>query len=193
MENEVLRAIRERRSIYKFKPGPVEEDKVHAILEAGRWAPSWTNTQPCEFIVVEGYVAKKSICDVAKVTLRHDDIEEASVIIVICADPGRDPTHFIEDGAVATQNMALAAHSLGLASYWLGVFDLRNQKGSVEDKVKSLLGIPKEIRVIALLPLGVPAYSAPGWRNWLRRMVHFERYGNKRLLPVEPFEIPGSS
>ncbi|MGA1975374.1 MAG: nitroreductase family protein, partial [Conexivisphaerales archaeon] len=42
----MLKAIRERRSVYRFKPGPVEDEKIQAILEAGRWAPSWTNTQP---------------------------------------------------------------------------------------------------------------------------------------------------
>jgi nitroreductase len=183
--NQVLNAIRERRSVYRFQPGPVEDAKVWAILEAGRWAPSWTNTQPWEFIVVKEDPAKQGICDIAKRMWGNKSIEGASAIIVTCVNPEIDPLHFIEDGAVATQNMALAAHSLGLASYWLGIFDIRNTKGSVEERVRDVLKIPGGIRVVAFLPIGVPAYNIEGKRKWLRDITHYEQYGNKRLHPAD--------
>ena len=185
MSNEILKAIRERRSVHRFKPGPVEDEKIRAILEAGRWAPSWTNTQPWEFIVVRDSPAKQGICDIVKKMWGNVGIEGASVIIVTCVNPTRDPLHFIEDGAVATQNMALAAHSLGLASYWLGIFDIRNTKGSVEERVRDVLQVPRGIRVVAFLPIGVPAYNIEGKRKWLRDMTHYEQYGNKRLHPAD--------
>jgi len=53
VENEVLKAIKERRSVNRFRSDEVPEDKLEAILEAGRSAPSWTNTQPWKFIVVK--------------------------------------------------------------------------------------------------------------------------------------------
>ncbi len=58
--------------------------------------------------------------------------------------------------AVATQNMALAARSLGLASYWVGVYQIRNGRGSVENELKKLLDIPVEYRLISLLSIGKP-------------------------------------
>ena len=82
------------------------------------------------------------------------------------------------------KNMALAAHSLGLASYWLGIFDIRNTKGSREERVRDVLQIPWGIRVVAFLPIGVPAYSVEGKRKWLRNMTHYEQYGTKRLHPA---------
>jgi nitroreductase len=182
--NAVLTAIRERRSVYRFKPAPVEDDKIQAILEAGRWAPSWTNTQPWEFIVVKDDPEKQRLCDIAKDIWGNGGIQGASAIIVTCVNPERDPLHFNEDGAVATQNMALAAHSLGLASYWLGIFDIRSTKKSVEERVRDVLQIPWGIRVIAVLPIGVPAYHTKGERRWLREMTHYGQYGNKRLYPA---------
>ena len=182
MENEVLRAIRERRSIYKFKADSVTDEKLLAILEAGRWAPSWTNTQPWEFIVVKDIATKEKICEIARNTLlivHGGSIEGCSCIIVICVDPRRDPYHFLEDGAVATQNMALAAHSLGLGTYWTGIFNLENVKGSLEEQVKNVLKIPDQIRVVAILPIGVPSYSKEGERKWLRDMLHYDEYGNR--------------
>ena len=54
MDNPVLTAIRERRSTVRFKPAEVDDDKIQMILDAGRWAPSFANIQPWEFIVVTG-------------------------------------------------------------------------------------------------------------------------------------------
>jgi len=175
-------SIRERRSIHRFKSEPVSDEKIRTILEAGRWAPSWTNTQPWEFIVVKDEAKREKICDIAKNTLlivNGGSIEGCSCMIVICVDPARDPYHYIEDGAVATQNMALAAHSLGLATYWAGIFNLDKAEGSLEEQVKDLLKIPEQIRVVAILPLGTPAYSKKGERRWLRDMLHYDEYGNR--------------
>lgn len=158
------------------------DEKIRAILEAGRWAPSWTNTQPWEFIVVKDLATKEKICDIARNTLliaHGGSIEGCSSIIVICVDPRRDPYHFLEDGAVATQNMALAAHSLGLGSFWTGVFSLENAKGSLEEKVKNVLRIPDQIRVVAILPIGVPANGKEGERKWLKDMLHYNEYGDR--------------
>jgi len=188
LDNEVLKAIRERRSVYRFKPGPVEDEKIQAILEAGRWAPSWTNTQPWEFIVVKDDPAKQGICDITKDIWGNGGIEGASVIIVTCVNPTKDPLHFIEDGAVATQNMALAAHSLGLASYWVGIFNLRNAKGSAEERVRDVLRIPWGIRVVAFLPVGIPAYHPKGERKRLRDMTFHEEYAMRGWAKSEPSE-----
>lgn len=182
MENQVLMSIRERRSIYRFKPQAVPDEKIRAILEAGRWAPSWTNTQPWEFIVVKDEGKREKLCEIAKNTLliaHGGSIEGCSCIIVICVDPAKDPYHYIEDGAVATQNMALAAHSLSLATYWAGIFNSEKTDGSLEEKVKTLLKIPAEIRVVAILPIGTPAYSKEGERKWLRDMLHYDEFGNR--------------
>jgi nitroreductase len=177
IENAVIRAIKERRSIYRFAPESVPEEKIQTVLEAGRWAPSWANTQPWEFIVVKDETIRQEICDIVKSTLRgHVGIEGASVLVIICVDPKKDPYHFVEDGAVATQNMALAAHSLQLASYWIGIFDAKNTKNSVEHKVKKALNIPQKLRVVAVLPIGIPAYKKTTERKWLREITHYDRY-----------------
>ena len=182
IENIVLRAIRERRSIYRYSPEPVPDEKIQAILEAGRWAPSWANSQPWEFIVVKDVTTKREICDIAKSTLTgHKGIEGASVIVVICVNPEIDPYHFVEDGAVATQNMALAAHSLGLASYWIGIYDAQNIRGSVEDRIRKTLNLPRKHRAIAILPIGAPEYKIDRDRKWLREITHYDQYGNTRL------------
>jgi nitroreductase len=153
--NPVLEAIRSRRSIIRFEPVPLEEEKIQAILDAGRWAPSWLNKQPWRFLLITDRNAKKRISEHAP-TLFNIAINEAPLCIAVYVDPAEDPFHYVEAGAVATQNMALAAHSLGLGSCWIGVFSLKGDKGSAEAKIKEALHIPKPYRLVALLPIGVP-------------------------------------
>jgi len=181
MRNEVLDAIMQRRSIYQFKPEAVPDEKITAILEAGRWAPSYANSQPWEFITVTDSKLKQEVVEIAKETMAaHAGIEGAHVIIATCVDPDKDQYHFVEDGAVATQNMALAAHSLGLATYWVGILSRTNDRKSVEYKIKQALNIPERIRVVSLLPVGVPAYSTEKQRKRLEEISHVDKYSSRQ-------------
>jgi nitroreductase len=158
VNNRVLEAIRERRSVSRFRPDAVPDDQLEAVLEAGRWAPSFANSQPWTFIVVRDAQAKAALANAAdRITIARKGLAEAPVVIAIVVDPTRDPEHFVEAGACAAQNMALAAHSLGLATFWVGAFDPSSAKDSAEELLKDVLGVPRQHRLIALLPLGVAA------------------------------------
>jgi nitroreductase len=186
VSNEVLDTIIHRRSIYRFTPESIPEEKIVSILEAGRWAPSYANTQPWEFIIVRDPKLKDELVEITRMAMAaHAGIEGAQIIIVTCVNPKKDEYHFIEDGAVATQNMALAAHSLGLASYWVGIFDLANAGNSLEKKIKRVLNVPNQLRVISLLPLGVPAYSTEKQRRRLDEICHNDKYAGGRTAAVE--------
>jgi hypothetical protein len=114
--NDVLNTIKNRRTIRKFKPDPIDEEKLQMILEAGRWAPSFSNLQPWRFIVIKDQDLKNALDKAAKESVLHLGIREAPVVILVCVDRRVDPLHAIEAGTAATQNMALAAHSLGLGA-----------------------------------------------------------------------------
>ncbi|MCP4123212.1 MAG: nitroreductase [Bacteroidetes bacterium] len=77
------KAIENRRSIRKFKPDPVSEETIHALLESARLAPSGCNAQPWRFKIVKDNSTKKKLR-----TLAYDQrfVTEAPVILVICAD-----------------------------------------------------------------------------------------------------------
>jgi len=176
MTNVILEAIKNRRSIIRFETTPIEEKKIQAILEAGRWAPSWINKQPWRFIVVTDPAIKETLSDFVP-TVFNIGVREAPVCIVVSVDPNEDPHHFIEDGAAATQNMALAAHGLGLGSCWIGLFSLKEEKGSSEEKIKNALEIPKTHRVISLLPIGIPKHFEEKSRKVLSQLVYQNKFG----------------
>jgi nitroreductase len=195
MTNPVLKAIRDRRSIIRFKSTPIDDEKVKAVLEAGRWAPSWMNMQPWRFITVKDGGIKEQLSSIVP-TFFNLSIKDASICIVVCVNPKEDPYHFIEDGTTATQNMALAAQSLGLGTSWIGVFSLDNERSSAERKLKEILAIPKDWRVISVLPLGAPKFKEHKTRKELSELLDFnyfrireERKPNLEEMKKPPAEI----
>jgi nitroreductase len=166
--NEVLTAIKSRRTIRRFKPDPVDEEKIKMILEAGRWAPSFSNLQPWKFIVTKDQKLKNELDKASRESVLHLGINEAPVVILVCVDRRIDSLHAIEAGAAATQNMALAGHSLGLGVGWIGVWGTE-----AETAIQKLFQLPETTRVVSLLPVGNPDESPKGDRRPLGEFIQF--------------------
>ena len=160
---ELLKVIYERRSVRSYQKKPIPDDVLKAILEAGRLAPSAHNRQPWHFIVVRNPEMKRKLI----FTSWNRFIEEASVLIVGCGDPRS--RWMTVDVAIALQNMVIAAEALGLASCWIGAFD--------EAKVKEILKIPENLRVVAMITIGYPAEKpeTPPKKK-LEEIVHYDRF-----------------
>jgi nitroreductase len=166
--NEVLNTIISRRTIRRFKPDPIDEEKLQMILEAVRWAPSFSNLQPWKFIVTRDQNLKNKLDKASRENVLHLGINEAPVVILVCVDRRIDPLHAIEAGAAATQNMALAGHSLGLGVGWIGVWGTE-----AEAAIQKLFQLPETTRVVSLLPVGVPAESPQNNRKPLKEFIQF--------------------
>jgi len=167
---DVLEAIRTRRSIRKYDRRPVPEESVKKILEAGRWAPSANNVQPWNFIVLRDERVRN---DVARATSYGKFLAEAPLGIAVVIDPAAS-THPVEDGAIATQNMILAARALGLGTCWIGSYG-----SAYEERVKEILGVPKGRRLLSIVSVGFPAESPESARKELGELVFKDRYGKK--------------
>ena len=179
---DVLEAIKTRRSVRKYKPDPVEDEKLQEVLEAARWAPSWANTQCWEFIVVKDPEVKKELAEVLTPgNPATEAVKVAPVVIVACARLGvagfkrgavvtERGDFFMFDTALTLHNLSLAAHALGLGTVHVGAFD--------GDKAAEILGVPDGVCVVELMPLGYPLEipKAPP-RKELKDFVHSEKYG----------------
>ena len=168
--NEVLKAIRTRRTIRRFKPDPVKDENLRTILDAGRWAPSFSNLQPWRFIVIRDTEIKAALDKAARESVLHLGINEAPVVILVCVDRRIDPLHSIEAGAAATQNMALAAWSLGLGAGWIGIWGTE-----AEVSIQKLFDLPETVRVISLLPIGIPDESPESTRKPLKGFIQIAK------------------
>lgn len=172
---DVLEAIRGRRSIRAFKSQAVSIEIVERLIDAARWAPSAGNIQPWEFIIVRNPEIKWKLAEAA---LNQSFIEEAPVVIVVCADEIRSSQGYgvrgktlycIQDTAAATQNIHLAAYSLGLGTCWVGAFN--------EEEAGKILEIPQGVRPVAIIPVGYPAEKPPVQnRRPLHKILHYEKF-----------------
>lgn len=164
---DLLEAIRTRRSVRDYKKKPVPERMLKQVLEAGRWAPSANNSQPWSFIVLREEKLRKKI---AEVTKYGKFLAEAPLGVAVAVDP-QVSTHPVEDGAIATQNMMLAAHALGLGTCWIGSY------GSVhEERVKEILKIPEKKRLLSIFALGFPTEVMESKRKGLEEIVFTDAY-----------------
>jgi nitroreductase len=167
---EVFEAIKSRRSIRKYTKDPVPEDLIVKMLDAGRWAPSASNRQPWSLIVLKDEEVRRKV---AEATTYGKFLAEAPLGIAVVVDP-QASTHPVEDGAIAAQNMLLAAHALGLGACWIGSYN-----SFYEEKIKTILSIPKNKRLLSIISIGFPAESPTKTRKELRQIVFTDQYGKK--------------
>jgi len=151
---DILRAVKERRSIRDFQRKDIPADLVSALLEALIWAPSAGNLQSRKFYVVKNEQIKKML---ARAALNQYFITEAPLVIVGCADNrishkygarGVD-LYSIQDVALSIMGMMLVAHEHGLGSTWVGAFQ--------ESEVVKILRCPRHLRPVAIVPVGYPS------------------------------------
>ena len=169
---DVMEAIRKRRSIRSWQDKPVEKEKLDRVLEAGRLAPSANNRQPWRFVVVTEEATRKKLATAAN---DQTFVGQAPVVLVGCAvETDRvmacGQHCYPIDVAIAMTNMTLAAVAEGLGTCWIGAFQ--------EDQVKQVLGIPEEVRVVELMPLGYPSNpeTGPGSRKTAEEFRVFEQW-----------------
>ncbi len=192
MSKPVLETIKNRRSSIRFESTPISDEKLDIILESGRWAPSWINSQPWRFIVIKDKKTKEQLSNVSS-SFFAVSIKDAPICIAVSVNPKKDSFHFIEDGTTATQNMTLAAQSLGLSTAWIGVFSLNNERESTERKMKDILKIPKEWRLISILPLGIAKFKETKTRTNLSDIVDINSFKNREEKEIEEIEEEKSS
>lgn len=169
---DILDVLKKRRSIRKYQTKLVEKDKLIKVLDAARLGPSADNRQPCQFIVV----TDKEVRERLKASYNAEWFVNAPIIIVGCVNPKeswrrKDKEEYWKvDAAIAMQNLILAATEAGLGTCWVANFD---EKGA-----KKALNIPKEIRVVAMTPLGYSEEEKGlvSDRKPLDKLVHYDKW-----------------
>ncbi|AOT70647.1 nitroreductase family protein [Geosporobacter ferrireducens] len=171
---DCIEAILGRRSCRSFKNQKIEEGKITAILECALYAPSPANKQPWEFIVVENPEYNQKLKDAVERSKEKiaeksgwswvpkynvDFINQAPTLIVVVGDPSKNGAEqFLEEPSqgyehacsAAIQNMLLAAHSMGLESLWLSLFEKKD--------VRKIFEIDEDKDPVAIICLGYPEH-----------------------------------
>jgi nitroreductase len=167
---EVFDTVRAVLAVRAYQERPVPPDIVRRIVEAGRLTGSGMNGQPWHFIIVEN---RDTIRQLGRLAPSGPYVAQAPVAVVVAIEKTR---FAVSDASRAIQSMILTAWSEGVGSNWVGFLGLT--------EVKSLLGIPDELDVLAVVPFGYPAQAAgrgKKQRKALSEVAHRERF-------AQPFE-----
>lgn len=168
--NAVLENIRTRTSIRTFESKPVEAEKIETMLRAAMAAPSAMNCQPWAFVVVNASTLLTTI----GTELPNTRANGAPLAIVVCGDTtktlsGEAAAFWIQDASNATENLLLAAHSLGLGAVWTGIYP----SGERVAKLKAILNLPEHIIPLCVVPVGYPAEEPQPKDKWKPENIHY--------------------
>lgn len=152
---ELLEALRTRRSVRRFRPDPVPEKAVEALLDAARRAPSGLNNQPWRFHIVRSRPALEALAGFTRYghVLRS---AQAAVAVLLDTEASYHREKDLQGIGAAIQNLLLAAHAGGLGACWLG--EILNRRAEVE----AYLGTPPGLELMAVVALGHPAAEDQG-------------------------------
>ena len=150
---DILKAIKERRSIRSFQKKDIPNEIVDKLIDALIWAPSAGNLQSRKFLFVKDAKLKE---DIVVAALNQDFIAEAPLVIIGCTDSRvsnkygdrGEYLYTIQDVAASIMGMMLVAHENGLGTVWVGAFR--------EEEVFDLLKLPGNLRPVAIVPVGYP-------------------------------------
>lgn len=165
MNDDMVKAIRERRSIRAFTAEIPDSKTIEKILEAARWAPSGLNNQPWKFMILQDEKLREGL---SQFTSYKKIVRGAPVSIVVCIDNdiSYDRDKDLMAIGAAIQNMLLCAYSLGLGTCWLG--EIINRK----EEIKHYLKLESCLEIMAVVVIGYPGENpGEGERRSLQELL----------------------
>lgn len=169
----MLDIIQKRFSVRSYTNQKVDTSLLEKVLIAAQYAPTWKNKQCFEIIVIDDRSMQQQIGELTKFNPSESAYQLASHLLVFLADPQKsglrdDKPYYMCDSAIAITHCMLEATALGIGTCWVGVFP--------EDEIKSLLGIPEALRIVAMSPLG---YTQETYQKRPRRPLDAFLHKNK--------------
>lgn len=171
--NETLKTIHNRKSVRNFTGEPIKEELLLELVKAGMAAPTAINCQPWEFIIINDKQTMKRFASSLQFSKMLD---YASSAIVVCTNPekanGKQMDYAIIDASLASENILIAAESLGLGGAWVALYP----KEIAVEYIRKELEIPENIIPLNIIPLGVPTGRDYVKDKFNPDVIHYEKW-----------------
>lgn len=171
--NETIKIIHQRKSVRNFTDEAVTKEQLEILVRAGMAAPTAVNCQPWQFVIVDNKEIKDKY---AKGNRQESIINKSQALIVVCCDMNLEndiaKKYWQQDCSAATENILLAAESMGLGALWTGVYP-------AEDRVKIVsenFGLPETVVPLCVILVGHPDGSDQPKDKYKPERIHWNKY-----------------
>ena len=171
MEKDVLKIVRSRCSTRQFSREPVGDETIQKILEMAAYAPSSWGGHPIEYIVIRDKTVMAELARCKQMGAGPLAYGEAAIVPII---DKRDLELWVEDAAVASTYILLAAEYYGVGACWIHMKDRRGHTNMAEDDIRALLGIPDYYGILNAVSLGMK--KKPSEERTIQPKIHIGRY-----------------
>ena len=177
-ENLLFELARQRRSVRRYTGEKVSDDVVREILKIALLAPSSWGRHPVEFVVLRDRATIEAVARCKR--MGAGPLPTADVGIGVLADTA-DCELWIEDAAVASTYILLAAEQFGVGACWIHMRNRQGQRKSADEEIRQILGVPDKFSVLNVVALGQKGEkkSPRTEKDLVWQNVHYEKYGQK--------------
>ena len=173
MKEQFSDLVKNRRSIRSFSGEHIPDETINQILELAAYAPSSWGGHPVEFIVIRDRHIMSELARCKAMGAGPLAYGDAAIVPII---DKRNLELWVEDAAVASTYILLAAEYYGVAAYWIHMKDRRGHTNMAEDDIRDLLGIPEYYGILNAVSLGMK--KQPNEERELHATIHYGRYGD---------------
>jgi len=172
--NNTLEVIHQRKSVRNYTDQKVEKEKLETLVKAGMAAPTAVNKQPWAFVVIDDKDVLNQLGDALPYAKMA---KKAGGAIIVCGDlskalEGWEQEFWIQDCSAATQNILLAAESMGLGAVWTAAYPAKDRMKSVID----ILNLPEHIIPLNVIPIGYPKGMEKPKDKWKSENMHWQKW-----------------
>ena len=178
MKNDLYELSRQRRSVRRYGTAHIDDEVIHEIIKVALTAPTSFGHKPVEYVVVRDKEMIRRIG--ASKQMGGSQINGADSVIVVMVQTAdkRQAEFWSEDGAIASAYILLAVEQYGLGACWVHIRNRMGQRGTSDQEIRSLLGVPDGYSVLNLVAIGEKGEENRPYTDadLHTENVHYEKY-----------------
>ncbi len=176
--NELYELARKRRSVRRYGSAHIDDSVIREIMKVALTAPTSFGHKPVEYVVVRDKDMIRKIGACKRMGGSQINGADAVIVVMVKTADVRQAEFWIKDGAIASAYILLAVEQYGLGACWVQIRNRMGQRGTSDQEIRSLLGVPEGYTVLNLVAVGEKAEVKKPYADsdLHTENVHYERF-----------------
>lgn len=178
MKNDLYELTRRRRSVRRYGNAHIDDELIREIMKVALTAPTSFGHKPVEYVVVRDKDMIRKIGACKQMGGSQINGADAVIVVMVKTADKRQAEFWIEDGAIASAYILLAVEQYGLGACWVHIRNRIGQRGTSDQEIRALLGVPEGYAVLNLVAIGEKAEKKKAYTDsdLHTENVHYEKY-----------------